>query len=88
MISYQKDRVVEAGGVEPPSEKRNGQKTTCLSHSICFANLAWNAQDARPASPMNLADQPRTEVKRPARCVTPRSKPTGKAWGDGLARFF
>ncbi len=23
--------ILEAGGVEPPSEKRNGQKTTCLA---------------------------------------------------------
>jgi len=37
--------MVEAGGVEPPSEKRYGPKPTCLSHSICFAGYAWNAQD-------------------------------------------
>ena len=76
--------MVEAGGVEPPSEKRNGPKTTCLSHSICFASHAWNAQDAVLASPMNLAGKPRTEALRPAYCVTPRSKPVGEAWGDEL----
>ena len=76
--------MVEAGGVEPPSEKRYGPKTTCLSHSICFASRAWNAQDALLASPMFLAVQPRTEATRPAHCVTPRSKPVGEAWGNGL----
>ena len=77
-------RIVEAGGVEPPSEKRYGPKPTCLSHSIWFAGCAWNAQDALPTSPINLAGKPRTEVRRPAYCVTPRSKPVGEAWGNGL----
>jgi hypothetical protein len=26
--------MVEAGGVEPPSEEPNGQETTCLSRSL------------------------------------------------------
>jgi len=26
--------MVEAGGVEPPSEKRYGLKTTCVAHSV------------------------------------------------------
>jgi len=76
--------MVEAGGVEPPSEKRSGPKTTCLSHSICFAGYARNAQDAPPTSPIDLAGKPRTEVRRPAYCVTPRSEPAGEARGDGL----
>ena len=77
-------KMVEAGGVEPPSEKRYGSKTTCLSHSIWFASRAWNAQDALLASPINLAGKPRTEVHRPAYCVTPRSQPVGEAGGNGL----
>ena len=77
-------RMVEAGGVEPPSEKRYGPKPTCLSHSIWFAGCARNAQDALPASPIDLAGKPRTEVRRPAHCATPRSEPVGKARGDGL----
>jgi hypothetical protein len=76
--------MVEAGGVEPPSEKRYGPKTTCLSHSIWFASGAWNAQDALPASPINLAGKPRTEARRPAYSVTPRSQPVGEAGGNGL----
>src|SRR5207253_6145145 len=86
--NFQKARSLEAGGVEPPSEKRYGPKPTCLSHSICFAGYAWNAQDAWSASPINLAGKPRTEVRRPAYCVTPRSEPAGEARGDGLTRFF
>ena len=77
-------RRMEAGGVEPPSEKRYGPKTTCLSHSICFASRAWNAQDALPASPISLAGKPRTEVLRPAYCVTPLTEPAGEARGNGL----
>src|SRR5260370_28543733 len=80
--------MVEAGGAEPPSEKRYGPKTTCLSHSIWFAGRAWNAQDALPTSPINLAGKPRTEVRRPACCVTPRSAPAGDARGDGLRSGF
>ena len=81
---YSEIKSLEAGGVEPPSEKRYGPKTTCLSHSIWFASGAWNAQDALPASPINLAGKPRTEVRRPAYCVTPRSQPVGEAGGNGL----
>jgi hypothetical protein len=76
--------VVEAGGVEPPSEKRYGSKPTCLSHSIGFASRAWNAQDARPASPISLAEAPRTEVLRPAYSVTLLTEPAGEARGNGL----
>jgi len=76
--------MVEAGGVEPPSEKRYGPKTTCLSHSIWFAGTAWNAQDAPPASPIVLASRPRTEVFQPAYCVTPLTEPAGEARGNGL----
>ena len=79
--------ILEAGGVEPPSEKRYGPKPTCLSHSICFAGRAWNAQDAPPASPIVLAGKPRTETPRPAYCVTPRSEPAGEARGDELPSF-
>jgi hypothetical protein len=30
------ERLVEAGGVEPPSEKRYDTKTTCLAHFSFF----------------------------------------------------
>ena len=76
--------LVEAGGVEPPSEKRYSPKPTCLSHSIWFANRARNAQEALSASPIILAGKPRTEVTRPAYCATPRSEPVGEARGNGL----
>ncbi len=76
--------MVEAGGVEPPSEKRNAPKTTCLSRSVWFAGRAQSGQETRPTSPMVLADASRTEMHRPARCVTPRFEPAGEARGDGL----
>src|SRR5262249_8279601 len=72
------------GEAKPRPESAPARRTTCLSHSICFADSAWNAQDAPPASPMNLAGQPRTEVNRPAYCVTPVTGPAGKARADEL----
>jgi len=47
-------RMVEAGGVEPPSEKPCHSKTTCLSRSDGFTGRAQSGQDALPASPMIL----------------------------------
>ena len=47
-------KMVEAGGVEPPSEKPCNSKTTCLSRSDCFTGRAQSGQDAPPASPMIL----------------------------------
>jgi hypothetical protein len=63
--------MVEAGGVEPPSEKRYGPKTTCLAHSVFFASGAQSEQETQPASPMGLAASFRTETPQPACCVTP-----------------
>jgi hypothetical protein len=45
-------QMVEAGGVEPPSEKPCNSKTTCLSRSEWFARRAQSGQDALLASPM------------------------------------
>src|SRR5262249_9814060 len=75
---------VEAGGVEPPSEKRNGPKPTCLARSIWFADGAQSGQEMPPASPVVLADASGAERRRPARRVTPRIEPAGEARGDGL----
>jgi hypothetical protein len=47
--------MVEAGGVEPPSEKRYATEPTCLSQFVWFAFRAWNEQETQPASPMVLA---------------------------------
>ena len=44
--------MVEAGGVEPPSEKRYATEPTCLSQFVWFASRAWNEQETPPASPM------------------------------------
>ena len=54
-------RMVEAGGVEPPSEKPCCQKTTCVAHSFrgrplralrAFAARGQYGQETRAASPM------------------------------------
>lgn len=50
--THKYSQVVEAGGVEPPSEKPCNTKSTCLSHSEGFAGRAQNRQDALPTSPM------------------------------------
>ncbi len=64
-------KLVEAGGVEPPSEKRYGHEAYMLISIRCatrplradraFAGGAWNEQDAQPTSPMVLARALRTE---------------------------
>jgi len=90
LIDYNGFNVVEAGGVEPPSEKRCAAEPTCLSQfrsrsayaNRCFASRAQNEQETQPASPMNLARALRTERHRPAHCVTPRSGPMSKARGS------
>jgi len=67
---------MEAGGVEPPSEKPCHQKTTCLAGSLrgqpvkayrAFAGGGQNPQETPPASPMVLGAALRTEARRPAR---------------------
>ena len=74
--------MVEAGGVEPPSEKRNAAEPTCLSQFVRFACRAWNEQETPPASPMNLARSLRTERNGPAHCMTPLTGPMSKARGS------
>ena len=73
---------MEAGGVEPPSEKRYATEPTCLSQFVWFAFRAWNEQETQPASPMVLAQALRTERLRPAHCVTPLTGPMSKARGS------
>ena len=77
-------KIVEAGGVEPPSEKRHGPQTTCLARSLVFACRAQNEQETQPASPMVLAAEFRTETPQPAYCATPHPAPVGEARRDGL----
>ena len=43
---------MEAGGVEPPSEKPCNAKTTCLARSDFFVASAQSGQDALATSPM------------------------------------
>jgi len=74
--------MVEAGGVEPPSEKRYAAEPTCLSQFVRFASRAWNEQETPPASPMVLARPLRTERNRPAHCMTLLAGPMSKARGS------
>ena len=82
--------MVEAGGVEPPSEKRYAAEPTCLSQfrpqaalaAHWFARGAQNEQETQPASPIGLARPLRTERFGPAHCVTPRSGPMSEARGS------
>ena len=74
--------MVEAGGVEPPSEKRYATEPTCLSQFVWFAFRAWNEQETQPASPMVLAQALRTEMLRPAHCMTLLAGPVSKARGS------
>ena len=74
--------MVEAGGVEPPSEKRCATEPTCLSQFVRFARRAWNEQETQPASPMSLARSLRTERNGPAHCMTLLTGPVSKARGS------
>ena len=74
--------MVEAGGVEPPSEKRYGLKPTCLAQFVWFARRGQNEQETQRASPMDLARALRTERLGPAHCATPLAGPVSKARGD------
>jgi len=73
---------VEAGGVEPPSEKRYATEPTCLSQFVGFALRAWNEQETRRTSPMVLAQALRTERLKPAHCMTLLAGPVSKARGS------
>ena len=81
-IDYKGFDMVEAGGVEPPSEKRYAAEPTCLSQFVGFASRAWNEQETHPASPMVLAQALRTERLEPAHCTTPLAGPVSKARGS------
>jgi hypothetical protein len=81
-IDYRDFEMVEAGGVEPPSEKRCDTKTTCLAQFVVFAGGAWNEQETLPASPMVLARPLRTERAGPAHCLTLLAGPMSKARGS------
>ena len=74
--------MVEAGGVEPPSEKRYATEPTCLSQFVRFALRAWNEQETQLASPMNLVRALRTERLGPAHCMTLLTEPVSKARGS------
>ena len=74
--------LVEAGGVEPPSEKRYATEPTCLSQFVRFALRAWNEQETQLASPMDLASALRTEKLKPAHCMTLLTEPASKARGS------
>jgi hypothetical protein len=50
--NFCKTKILEAGGVEPPSEKPCNQKTTCLARSVRFADCAQSGQETQPTSPM------------------------------------
>ena len=71
--------MVEAGGVEPPSEKRYAAEPTCLSQFVRFALRAWNEQETQRTSPMDLAQALRTERLGPAHCMTLLAGPMSKA---------
>jgi len=76
-----------AGGVEPPSEKRYGPKTTCSSlNSVCFASLAqmMSKKRDRLARLVSLSHSgPKLDGQ--AYCVTPLAGPVGEARGRSYA---
>lgn len=82
-----KAKMVEAGGVEPPSVKPHRPKPTCLSGSIVFIGGAQNRQDTPPTSPADFAVVPGTTAQQLARGSTPHSGPAGGVRRDGSLRL-
>jgi len=74
---------MEAGGVEPPSEKRYGSKPTCLAQFRFVLQAALRMSKKRsPLVRLVLAVLPRTETQRPAYSVTFLTGPVGEARGN------
>jgi hypothetical protein len=77
---------VEAGGVEPPSERAPDEKPTYLVGSKQLHNRRHRArQEPAAASPMDLAPPSRTEREEPARRSGAVFQPTGELETTSLA---
>ena len=54
--------LVEAGGVEPPSEKARSEETTCVARFFLFGQYFRAGKRGTVPSPIDLGSRLRTEV--------------------------
>ena len=64
--------MVEAGGVEPPSEESYAEKPTCLAHSL--PDFARGSQE-RARTDRRLASFPSRGSRPESRSIEPRTSP-------------
>lgn len=55
-------KLVEAGGVEPPSEKARSEETTCVARFFLFGQYFRAGKRGTVPSPIDLESRLRTEV--------------------------
>ncbi len=55
-------KLVEAGGVEPPSEKARSEETTCVARFFLFGQYFRAGKRGTVPSPIDLGSRLRTEV--------------------------
>ena len=54
--------MVEAGGVEPPSEKARNEETTCVARFFLFGQRFGTSKSSAVPSPVDLESRLRTEA--------------------------
>jgi hypothetical protein len=54
--------MVEAGGVEPPSERARNEEPTCVARFLLFGQRFGTAKSSATPSPIDLGSRLRTEA--------------------------
>lgn len=67
--------MVEAGGVEPPSEKVRSEEPTCVARFCYFGQYFRAGKRGTVPSPIDLESRLRTEVCTLFRCMTLTDQP-------------
>ena len=60
--SRQRTKLVEAGGVEPPSGKARNEETTCVARFFLFGQRIRTSKSSAIPSPIDLESRLRTEA--------------------------
>ena len=74
-------RVVEAGGVEPPSEKARHEETTCVSGSLIVGQRFRTGEGGEGLARLDLSRRLRTEALGLSRKMTLTDRRAGSAAG-------
>jgi len=74
-------RLVEAGGVEPPSEKARREETTCVAGSKDFGDRFRTGERGGPLARLDLSRRLRTEALGLSRKMTLTHRRAGSPAG-------